>query len=117
MVSVQEVMAVSSLQSFVDTWRDLFYSAIVGIGNNQTERQQYADDLRHAGVSTITDKLRLSAGKHILEIGYTLAPSQVVFTVTNESTHPNNARLADRSDLPASGKSVQASDSRRLAGQ
>lgn len=117
MVSVQEVMAVSSLQSFVDTWRDLFYSAIVGIGNNQTERQQYADDLRHAGVSTITDKLRLSAGKHILEIGYTLAPSQVVFTVTNESTHPNDARLADGSDIQASGKSVPASNSRSLAGQ
>lgn len=33
-----------------------------------------------------------------------------------ESTHPNGARLADRSDLPASGKSVQASNSRRLAG-
>lgn len=27
--------------------------------------------------------------------------------LTNESTHPNGARLADRSDLQASGKSVQ----------
>ncbi len=34
-----------------------------------------------------------------------------------ESTHPNDARLADGSDLQASGKSVQASTSRSLAGQ
>lgn len=37
--------------------------------------------------------------------------------LANESTHPNGARLADRSDLPVAGKSVSASDSRRLAGQ
>ena len=34
-----------------------------------------------------------------------------------ESTHPNDARLADRSDLQVAGKSVQASNSRSLAGQ
>jgi len=37
--------------------------------------------------------------------------------LTNESTHPNDARLADGSDLQASGKSVQAGDKRSLAGQ
>ena len=37
--------------------------------------------------------------------------------LTNESTHPNGARLADGSDLQARGKSVQAGDKRSLAGQ
>ena len=37
--------------------------------------------------------------------------------LTNESTHPNDARLADGSDLQASGKSVPASNSRSMAGQ
>lgn len=37
--------------------------------------------------------------------------------LANESTHPNGARLADGSDLQASGKSVQAGDKRSLAGQ
>ena len=37
--------------------------------------------------------------------------------LANESTHPNGARLADGSDLQASGKSVSAGTSRSLAGQ
>ena len=37
--------------------------------------------------------------------------------LANESTHPIDARLADGSDLQASGKSVQAGDKRSLAGQ
>lgn len=37
--------------------------------------------------------------------------------LANESTHPNDARLADGSDLQVAGKSVPASNSRSLAGQ
>lgn len=37
--------------------------------------------------------------------------------LANEGTNQKRTRLADRSDLPASGKSVQAGDKRSLAGQ
>ena len=37
--------------------------------------------------------------------------------LANESTHPNGARLADRSDLPADRASLPASTERSPAGQ
>ena len=37
--------------------------------------------------------------------------------LTDESTHPNDARLADRSDLQADRASLPASTERSLAGQ
>ena len=37
--------------------------------------------------------------------------------LANEGTNQNDARLADRRDLPVAGKSVQAGTKRSLAGQ